>query len=356
LKFLNGFITYVRKGRESFQHHDFRVFISRVVLFLIAKVRIKILSNNLRLNKWAEIKNCKKGETLFLIGNGPSLNVTSLFLLKNQDTFCFNGFNLMLDRLSWAPTYYMVTDDLVAQDLQHEIPITIAAVDKAFFPYIHPSNVSFYKFIDESDKVYWLNATQPGFSRNLPSCGINNTVVNAAIQVGVHMGYSKIVFVGVDLSYAAMPVDKINKRNWVSKADDPNHFDARYFNAGKKFHDPQPLMMREKFIEARQKYASDVKFVNCGVGGNLDVFPREDLHSFLGVDHGKYVDLFIEEIGGVIAREFFDDFFNSDLEEISVGEEGKLIKISDANIVKKLLFKNVIKGPIYNIFYVTSVK
>jgi hypothetical protein len=342
---------YFRKGYESYSNHGARVFFARLVNFTIAKIRMTFLRGRLDTTRWGLIKDSKKGETLFIIGNGPSLNVTPMYLLKDQDTFCFNGFHLMLERLSWCPTYYMVTDDLVAHDLKNDIPKTLIHVEKAFFPLIHPSNKGFYKFIEPSEKIYWLDATHPGFSRKLPKCGINNTVANAAIQIGAFMGYSRIAFLGVDLSYADMAVDKTSKRNWVSKEEDPNHFDSRYFGSGKRFHDPQPDKMLERFVAGREFFSDDVEFINCGVGGQLNAFSRKSIMDVLDLDRPAHLDLFLTEISGRASAKQISTFRESDSAELLLDGGARLVRELDTGMVKELLKLNHVKGPFNDIFY-----
>ena len=342
---------YFRKGCESYSNHGARVFFTRLVNFTIAKIRITFLRGKLNTAKWNLIKDSKKGKTLFIIGNGPSLNVTPMYLLKNQDTICFNGFHLMLERLSWCPTYYMVTDDLVAHDLKNDIPKMLGQVEMAFFPLVHPSNKGFFTFIDPSEKIYWLDATHPGFSRNLPKCGINNTVANAAIQVGAFMGYSRIAFLGVDLSYADMAVDKSSKRNWVSKEEDPNHFDSRYFGSGKRFHDPQPDKMLERFVAAREFFSDGVEFINCGIGGRLNAFARESIEDVLELDYATHLNMFLEEIKGRASSGQISKLLDGDSAELMLDGGARLVRGLDAGMVKELLKLNHVKGPFNEIFY-----
>ncbi|MBZ0198923.1 MAG: hypothetical protein K8H86_03580, partial [Ignavibacteriaceae bacterium] len=77
-----------------------------------------------------------------------------------------------------------------------------------------------------------------------------------------------------------------SKRNLTSiKDDDPNHFDPRYFGAGRAYHKPR---MEETFLRFEQaKNFFDklgVEIFNAGIGGKLDSFPRvnfSDLFSIL---------------------------------------------------------------------------
>ncbi len=348
--------SYYKKGRDAFIEHGVQVFLGRLFMFLLAKCRMIVSSNQLDSQKWESLRGAQVGKTLYILGNGPSLNLTPLYLLKDEHTFCCNSFHLMYERLSWRPNYYIVTDNLVVQDLADEFPAILSEVGKAFFPYIHPSNTSFYKYLPSSDVIYWLDATHAGFSRSLPKCGINNTVLNAAIQVGAHMGYKKICMLGVDLTYDDQPVRKVNRRDWTSTADDPNHFDDRYFGAGKRFHDPQPLKMLKQFEEAKRFFGADIDLVNCGVGGRLDVYRRQDLAETLGLDDESFLDAFLHEIGIDVHRDVISEFATNDAEDLELCDGALLRKIHDAGKIKEYLKDYEVKGPYRDIFLLSRRK
>ena len=68
----------------------------------------------------------------------------------------------------------------------------------------------------------------------------------------------------------------------LSQSDDPNHFDPRYFGAGKTWHDPKLDRVLVNYRLAGEVYrAAGREIVNATVGGRLEVFPRLDLRSAL---------------------------------------------------------------------------
>ena len=318
---------YFIKGLGILKNHGINTFIKRLILFFISKIRMFYHKKMLNVQKWQKLKNINDGGTIFILGNGPSLNLTPLYLLKNQDVFCFNGFNHMLNRINWVPKYYMVTDDLVAFDLKEDIPKMVKCVDKAFFPLIHPSNKSFYKFIQDRENIFWLDAGYPNFRKDLPKCGINNTVINASIQIAIFMGYKNICFLGVDLSYEQQAIKKETSRDWVADEDDINHFDSKYFSKGKKYHDPQPEKMKERLLEAKKKFGDEINFVNCGVGGNLYIFTRKDLQSFLKINDNELLLYFLNAINDVISEDELRSFFNSNESLLKINNNASLKKI-----------------------------
>ncbi len=275
-------IALIKKGISTIKNDGLSVFTTRLLNYSLVKYkRFTRPVDHVNIKKFKLLHNKFSGNRIFIIGNGPSLNSTPLYLFKNEYTMCFNRFNLMLDRLDWEPTIFGVTDDLVIKDMFDEINTEILPRTKyAFFPDIHPSNVDVKNLIDNRENVYWINTDIPAFSDNLPQCGINKTVVNAGIQFAAYLGFKEIYLIGVDVTFGDQKVKKINKRNWEASEHDPNHFDPRYFEKGRKYHNPTVHEMIEKFAEAKTFFDKrNVKIYNAGIGGKLEVFPRVDFYS-----------------------------------------------------------------------------
>lgn len=275
-------MSLITKGISTIKNDGVEVFIDRTIKYSIVKFkRLTQKKDLVNLEKWKHLKDKYKGERIFIVGNGPSLNKTPLYLLRNEYTMVFNRFNLMFERLNWKPDFYVVTDDLVVQDMYNEINREILPhVQHAFFPDLHPSNVNFKSFIENRENVYWLNTDKSEYRNDLPNCGINKTVVNAGMQIAAYMGFSEIYLIGVDMTFEDQKVKKLNSRNWEADEHDPNHFDPRYFGKGRKYHNPTTHEMIEKFEAGKRFFNSlGVNVYNAGLGGKLEVFPRKDFAS-----------------------------------------------------------------------------
>ncbi|QTE40238.1 DUF115 domain-containing protein [Mucilaginibacter gossypii] len=282
------------KGLVTIKTDGVKVFTSRLLKYGVVKLkRLFRKKDQQNIAKWAGLKNKYKGERIFIIGNGPSINKMPFYLLENEYTFAFNRFNLMFERLNWVPDFYMVTDDLVIQDMYEQINNEILpVVPYAFFPDIHPSNVDFTKFINHADNVHWINADKPEFRDDLPNCGINKTVVNAAIQIAGYLGFTEIYLIGVDMTFADQKVKKVNSRDWEADEHDPNHFDPRYFGKGLKYHNPTVHEMMEKFRLAKLFFDErGNKIFNATEGGKLEEFPRVDFNSLFILSNSEKQDL-----------------------------------------------------------------
>ena len=304
---MNGYSNQIYK---TFTQYGFKVLILRSWNYGLFKLkRLTAPKDEENDKRFAGIKGKYAGKRIFILGNGPSLNQMPLYLLKNEYTMCFNRFPLMYERVNWKPNFYAVTDDLLLRDMGEEINKTTEDVDYSFFPDLHPSNLNVKKVIKQRKNVMWLHVDKPEFSDHLPACGINKTVVNAGIQIAAWMGFSEIYLLGVDMTFGDQKIKKGNSRDWQSQGDDPNHFDPRYFNAGRKYHNPMVGEMLEKFELCREFFEPrGVKIYNAGYGGKLEAFERKDFDSLLSLTSDQKESLFLEAIHQSNAKVSLADF------------------------------------------------
>ena len=345
---MNGLINQVYK---TFTQYGFKVLMLRSWNYGLFKAkRLTAPKDEENDRRFAGVKGKYSGKRLFILGNGPSLNLMPLYLLKDEYTMCFNRFPLMCERVNWMPNFYAVTDDLLLRDMGEEINKTTEEVDYSFFPDLHPSNLNVKKVIKQRDNVLWLHVDKPEFSDHLPACGINKTVVNAGIQIAAWMGFSEIYLLGVDMTFGDQKIKKGNSRNWQSQGDDPNHFDPRYFNSGRKFHNPMVGEMLEKFEQCRDFFEPrGVKIYNAGYGGKLEVFPRVVFDDILGFSENEQENILLEAIHQHNSEIKLSDFNyydekNEDSNFVISADEG-------VNLIKKLIFSHIPFGPYNGNYY-----
>ena len=81
---------------------------------MISDLQMSCVENILPGNRerLAALKDTHKGESCFIIGNGPSLKAEDLELLKNNNIFCFASkrINLIYDKTSWRPDIWAASD------------------------------------------------------------------------------------------------------------------------------------------------------------------------------------------------------------------------------------------------------
>lgn len=252
---------------------SFVTLVWRTVRYRSARANIFLTENEKRI---ATYKDYHKGGRAFILGNGPSLNLCDLKLLKNEITFGVNSIFLNYDNMGFHPTYYVVEDVFVAEDRANEINRYHGPV-KFFGNYLR------YCLAD-SDRTLWLNTrfrydNYPGFphfSHNaLRNVWTGGTVSYICIQLAYYMGFSEVYLLGFDHSYTIPADAKISGTEIVSTSDDPNHFHPDYFGKGYRWHDPMVERMEVAYRRAKEEFESTGrKIYNATEGGKLEVFDR----------------------------------------------------------------------------------
>jgi hypothetical protein len=308
--------------------------------------------------KWLSLKDKYKGERVFLIGNGPSLNKTPLYLLKNEYTLCFNRFHLLHERLNWFPHFYMCIDPEVLPNIANEINDNLCNYNYSFFHALHSSDIS------KNENVLLMHhvVQVPYFSKNLPLFGSGGTVAYAGLQMLLYLGFSEIYLVGVDQNYVIhkSAVKTKGIRIESQKDDDPNHFDPRYFGKGKKYHQPV-VATRKRMIRAFEKAkevakSKGVNIKNAGIGGELEVYERVQFEKLFDYTETDKYKLFSETISGDINFESIKNFLNiSKVEDVvndDVLNKGYFVINSDLaqKELPRLIFDFIPYGPINNKF------
>lgn len=246
------------------------------------------LSVILMRSRLEKLRAAYAGQRCFIMGNGPSLNKMDLTLFENEYVWASNKAYLLFERIRWRPKFYVSVDIRVTPDIAAEInALTRKHIDMlAFFP------VRFREkwILKSRPNVYWYNE-RPMDETNLPAGVFSldvaewvssvRTVTLAALQLAVHLGFNPIYLIGCDTSYSIPPTVEFeggDRARLVSTDDDdPNHFDARYFGKGSKWHIPNADLMLEHYAQAKKACDSiNVQVINATVGGKLEVFPRVD--------------------------------------------------------------------------------
>lgn len=236
------------------------------------------------------LHNRFRGERLFVMGNGPSLNRTPLELLDNEFVFGVNRISLLFERVSWRPTFFTAFDVRVVPDNKDEF----AALD---VPYKFFS-ARYKRLLGEQDNHYWYHTK--GHYEGFDSCfdpdvvysgfGGGGTIGVMAIELGYFLGFREIYLIGTDVSYSVPETvkqsgddlfgDGVKMQLESTKDDDSNHFDPRYFGQGKKWHSPNVRDMKIGFARAAAAMERrGAKLRNATVGGDLDQVERIDFES-----------------------------------------------------------------------------
>ncbi len=219
----------------------------------------------------AALKDSHKGQRAFILGNGPSLAKTEISLLEHEITFGMNRVFLAFPKWGFDCSYFLAVNDLVIE--QSADDIAQLAMPKFLSWRSH-------QLIQNSPTTNFLHTTyeRPKFSRDV--CGRlweGATVTYVALQLAYYMGCDPVILIGVDHNFSSK--GKPNS-TIVSKGDDPDHFDARYFGRGFRWQLPDLDTSEIAYEMARKAYEADGRQVlDATIGGKLEVFPKVEYDS-----------------------------------------------------------------------------
>jgi hypothetical protein len=220
------------------------------------------------LQRLETMKGRHRGERCFIIGNGPSLKKTDLSLLRDEFTFGLNRIYLLFDQLGFSTSYYVSINRLVLEQFAAEIEANVPCPKFTSW-----ENRDLVSTIPEMHFFYRHN--RASFHRDMTG-GVwgGATVTYVAMQIAFHMGFQKVILIGVDHSFATK--GKPHK-TVVSEGGDPNHFDPKYFGKGIRWQLPDLETSEFAYGLARQSFEeAGREIVDATVGGQLQVFAKVD--------------------------------------------------------------------------------
>ena len=261
--------------------------IIRAVLLPILRMKrnkeLKDYHKRIDTSYFESIKDSRKGERCFIIGNGPSLNAKDLDLLKNETTFAFNRIFKIYSNTQWRPTYYMLTDKSLIRSFLKQ-PRPELGVEKAFI--FSKELIEYWGNKVDSEEIFLVGDTPvakekyyvKSLSKNVANCfTASQSVTINAFELAFYMGFSEIYLLGLDHDFA-YEVDM--KGNKIIREDVDAHFKE---DSDKSAY----ISCKEaltKCYETCKKYADmyGVKVYNVTRGGKLEVFERKELEEVIG--------------------------------------------------------------------------
>lgn len=209
-----------------------------------------------------------------VIGNGPSLKNTNLHLLKDEFTFGLNRVYLLFKELGFETTFLASINRLVLQQSGQEIMNTNS---------IKFLNWHYRQYIEPDDRTMFLcpRPIQDKVDGQIMNGYIATagTVTNFAIEIAFYMGFSEVILIGVDHSFA----DKgTPNKAIVTQQNDQNHFSPDYFGKGYVWQLPDLDAMELGYMASYQLFKKqNRKIVDATVNGNLQVFPKVNFEDYL---------------------------------------------------------------------------
>jgi glycosyltransferase involved in cell wall biosynthesis len=223
--------------------------------------------------------NRHKGETAWLIGNGPSVRTEDLERLAGCVTFACNRFYLAYEGMRFRPTYLGSNDRQMIRDFGREM------IEK------HPGTVFFISedAPDVKGNHVWVrlrSRTPLEFSEELyeyvmPGGG---TLVGA-MQIGYHMGITRFYLYGVDHNFTYQ-INEQAKDEFERAVGDGNHFIPNY-RSGRVWCPPVTWQIEGALLSCHLFLQSKGGWVkNATRGGKLEVLERVDFDEIMPPERG----------------------------------------------------------------------
>ncbi|NSW51283.1 MAG: DUF115 domain-containing protein [Anaerolineae bacterium] len=224
------------------------------------------------IRKLRALQDIHRGERCVIIGNGPSLNQTDVQKIRGEYTFGLNRIYLAWEEWGFRTSFYLSVNDLVVEQCSQDI----MALDVPKFLAWRSR-----RWVQPQENLHFLYTTYTGpkFAQNASGrLWEGATVTYTALQLAYHMGFSTVVLIGVDHSFASQ--GKPNQ-TVVSQGDDPNHFNPSYFGKGFRWQLPDLETSEIAYRMARQAFEIDGRQVlDATVGGKLQVFPKVEFDTY----------------------------------------------------------------------------
>lgn len=221
--------------------------------------------------KLAILKDSHKGERCFVIGNGPSLRKTNLSKLTNDFTIGMNRIFLAADELGFCPNILVCVNDLVVEQ-------SVKEFENLQIPRFFAWRARKWITMDDYTHFLYTSYTSPRFAKDVRRrVWEGATVTNVCLQLAYHMGFSEVILIGVDHSFATKGTPNTTIQ---SQGDDPNHFSAAYFGKGFRWQLPDLETSEIAYRMAGRAYEADGRrILDATIGGKLDIFEKVDYDS-----------------------------------------------------------------------------
>jgi hypothetical protein len=229
-----------------------------------------------------------KDKPLIIMGNGPSLADIDFKLLDGFDTFGLNAAYRAYERMNWYPTYFGCFDYLLNDSHQENFTNLIKdetnKIKKFFF---------LKQFVDtpRQQKIWLLpygnfdflpkDTADFYYFNDGGSSGAN------ASQIGICLGYKKIILVGVDCNYVEYISEskKVDEKLVIESTPqkNPNYWFDDYQQKGDVYNIPRGAEFHAPTWEmlARKAKANNIEMVNCSTKTTLKCFDIKDLKTEL---------------------------------------------------------------------------
>lgn len=254
-------------------------YLPRYGRLLAAGSGLPLTNNEAALNA---LTNRHRGKRAVVIGMGPSLRVEDLERLSEVVTFGCNKLYLAFEQTEWRPTYYSVTDVLVAENNQQEILETdlkasIPLHSRTVYPQLEKQKGAlFYDYRNSLSSPAARMPTRIG--GGVMTEGYSVCV--EMVQLAYAMGCSEVYLIGVDFSFH-VPERRSGEHSVsgevLESEGEINHFHPGYRKKGETWTVPRMEEQREAFSVCKTLFEQDGRrLLNASRSTKLDVLECVD--------------------------------------------------------------------------------
>lgn len=235
-----------------------------------------------------DLRDSRKGQSVLVLGNGPSLQGFDPALLDLYPSIGSNGVYRAFR--NWGrSTDYMIIEDVEQAERRGKVfrdtqgPLKLAALYAAHaIPRPWPKDMLFYNARYTPNGGYW-DDWGPIFSRDFAGCvWLGNTVTYIALQLAWHLGAKTVYLAGVDFTYGALEqafgVGKLRVTEDNIDLVRQCHFDPEYHKIGDVIGVPDTSKQYRAYQEAERVFReAGREIINLTPNSKLDVFERRDV-------------------------------------------------------------------------------
>jgi hypothetical protein len=206
-----------------------------------------------------------KGETLYLLANGPSINKTDLSKLKGKRVMCMNRFYIKFPDLNFTPDYLVCIEETVLDQFAEDFDkLTIPA----FVNWRSRNKINKTLYLKEAFNLNVFFQTDMTKGANA-----GGTVTYVCLQLAYYMGFTKVVILGMDHSFKEKGIGAKAEIRKYEK--DESHFDPNYFPKGMKWILPDLVKSEYAYAIANEFYKKNGRqIVDATIGGKCEIFDK----------------------------------------------------------------------------------
>lgn len=229
-------------------------------------------------------KDKYKNARCVVIGNGPSLNKMDLSILKNEFTFGLNRIYMLFEEWGFETSFLVSINRFVLEQFSDDL-CNLNMLKFFNWAYREPYSAD-EKTVFLTPKLSYIadgnicNGYYP----------IGGTVTNVALEIAYFMGFSEVILIGVDHSFA----DKgVGATAVVAEGPDKNHFSPDYFGSGTVWQLPDYVLMEQGYQKMKQLFEENGRRIVDGtVDGKLQIFPKVSFEKHMNASQFKNKDDF----------------------------------------------------------------